>query len=75
VSYDGAFRAFNLNTNTRSLTKGFDVVLSRASSKKNKRDLTQLKNHVYKLKQESLKEMTNLDDDDDTNKAEDDALE
>jgi hypothetical protein len=50
LRYDEAFNEFNKKTSARTLTKGFDVIMSRKTSKKNKHDLNKLKSFINKLK-------------------------
>ena len=48
--YNTAFYAFNMATVSRVLTAGFEVKSSRNTTKRNKHDLTRLKNYINDMK-------------------------
>ena len=50
ASYNSAFEEFNRMTNSRVLTKEFEVITSRSVSKKSKHDITKLKNYINTAK-------------------------
>ena len=50
-SYNSAYDSFMKCNQTRVLTEGFDIKMSRSISKKNKSELSKLKNFVNTMKQ------------------------